>query len=116
MKSILITGASGFVGRNLAVALGRRKDVVLRTFDVQDTPADLEAALAVADVVYHLAGVNRPETEVEFEQGNPGITREIVAILERTGRKPLIVVPSSIQADLDNLLRSQQESRRGGPA
>lgn len=102
MKNVLITGAAGFVGRNLSVALGRRNDVAFRSLDVQDTPADLEAALAEADVVYHLAGVNRPETEVEFEQGNAGLTRGIITILERTGRKPLIVVPSSIQADLDN--------------
>lgn len=100
--NIFMTGASGFIGRNLSVALGRREDVALRTFDLQDTPASLEAGLAEADVVYHLAGVNRPETEIEFEQGNAGLTREIVTILERTGRKPLIVVPSSIQAELDN--------------
>lgn len=102
MKQVLITGASGFVGRNLCVALGRRRDVAVRAFDVQDAPADLEAGLAAADVVYHLAGVNRPETEAEFEPGNAGLTREIVAILGRRGRTPPIVVPSSIQAELDN--------------
>jgi UDP-2-acetamido-2,6-beta-L-arabino-hexul-4-ose reductase len=102
VKNVLITGAAGFVGRNLSVALGRRRDVVLWTYDELDAPADLEAGLAVADVVYHLAGVNRPETEVEFERGNVGLTREIVTILARTGRKPQIVVPSSIQAELDN--------------
>jgi len=65
VKNILVTGASGFVGRNLSVALGRRTDVVVRSFDVLDAPAALEAGLAVADVVYHLAGVNRPETDAD---------------------------------------------------
>lgn len=102
MKNVLITGASGFVGKNLSVALGRRKDVVMRTFDVQDPSAALEAGLAEADLVYHLAGVNRPETEIEFERGNAGLTRRIVRFLERTARKPVIVVPSSTQAELDN--------------
>ncbi|MGW8159240.1 MAG: NAD-dependent epimerase/dehydratase family protein [Desulfoprunum sp.] len=62
----------------------------------------LAAALHQADVVYHLAGVNRPQTEEEFALGNSELTRRIVGCLEDLGRSPKIVIPSSIQAELDN--------------
>jgi UDP-2-acetamido-2,6-beta-L-arabino-hexul-4-ose reductase len=62
---VLVSGAAGFVGRNPCVELARRSDVDLLRFDL-DTPArGLDEGLALADVVFHLAGVNRPE------QGEP---------------------------------------------
>jgi UDP-2-acetamido-2,6-beta-L-arabino-hexul-4-ose reductase len=102
LKDVLVTGAAGFLGRNLLVGLGRRKDVAVRTFDVEDARGALVDDLLSADVVYHLAGVNRPEREVEFELGNSGLTRDIVAALERFGHRPVIVMPSSTQAEFDN--------------
>ncbi len=102
MKHVLVTGASGFVGRNLVVALQRREDVALTPFDVDDEPGILAAALEQADIIYHLAGVNRPKTEEEFEAGNAGSTRAIVDVLEAKGRSPMVVLSSSIQAERDN--------------
>lgn len=102
MKNVLVTGAAGFIGRNLVTALRRREDVVLTTVTSGDGWPVLAAALRQADVVYHLAGVNRPQTEEEFALGNCELTRRIVGCLEDLGRSPKIVIPSSIQAELDS--------------
>jgi UDP-2-acetamido-2,6-beta-L-arabino-hexul-4-ose reductase len=100
--NILVTGAKGFIGRNLVMALGRTKQRVIWEYDF-DSPADvLEKGLDSAEVVFHLAGVNRPEAEAEFQKGNVQFTRQICSVLRRNGRKPLIVFSSSVQAALDN--------------
>src|SRR5512133_1924322 len=99
---VVVTGARGFVGRNLCVALGRREDLDLAKFDASDDRRSLEAALVKADVLFHLAGVNRPERVEEYVSGNEGFTRDLLNVLEGAGRKPKIVFSSSIQAALDN--------------
>jgi len=99
---LLVTGANGFVGRNLCVALRRREGICLRGYDLEDTPEKLAAALRTADIVFHLAGVNRPQTVEEFQRGNAGFTAEICDQLEEFGRAPKIVLSSSVQAGLDN--------------
>jgi UDP-2-acetamido-2,6-beta-L-arabino-hexul-4-ose reductase len=81
MKTVLITGAAGFVGRNLVAALKRRDDVRLVLFDVNTEPGVLDAGLAEADLIYHLAGVNRPKDESEFVTGNTGLTEQMLARL-----------------------------------
>lgn len=99
---VLVTGANGFVGRNLCVELARRSDVDLIRFDV-DTPArSLDEGLAQAEIVFHLAGVNRPDSVDEFHKGNAELTRKICAKLIALGGKPKLVLTSSIQAELDN--------------
>ena len=102
MTTVLVTGAAGFIGRNLVQALGRRQGIKVYTYDLGNTAAELGHALAEADVVYHLAGVNRPPAPEEYEASNAGLTREICARLERLGRAPTVVLSSSIQAELDN--------------
>ena len=102
MKNVLVTGAAGFIGRNLVTALRRREDVSLATITSADGWPALAVALEQADVVYHLAGVNRPQSEDEFATGNAELTRRIVDHLEELGRTAKIVIPSSIQAELDN--------------
>jgi len=101
-KTILITGASGFMGRNLVENLRLAGEEALLLYDVQDTPETLKAYAQKADFVYHLAGVNRPKEQVEFETGNAGFTRTLLDLLEDTGRKTPVVLSSSIQAALDN--------------
>lgn len=99
---VLVTGSGGFVGRNLVTALRRREDIDLITFDIQDSPSLLDEALLKVDVIYHLAGVNRPEKEEEFALGNSGLTSDIVQYLKKHGKTPKIILTSSIQAELDN--------------
>jgi UDP-2-acetamido-2,6-beta-L-arabino-hexul-4-ose reductase len=62
----------------------------------------LKKFVAEADVIFHLAGVNRPEKTEDFETGNAGFTQTLVHLLEQNGRKPHVIVSSSIQATLDN--------------
>lgn len=100
--NILVTGAKGFVGRNLKAVLRRREDVALYEYDPEMAKELLEAGLRRAEVVFHLAGVNRPEREEEFFTGNTGSTEKICRRLRELGRRPKIVLSSSIQAELDN--------------
>ncbi len=100
--NLLITGANGFIGKNLVAWLAQQPDVTLFQFDVQNTRAELDAWLAQADFIFHLAGVNRPQTEAEFTIGNVDLTAQICARLMELGRAVPLVLSSSIQAELDN--------------
>lgn len=102
MKNVLITGSEGFVGKNLRVALQRRDDVRILTYDIGIDPAELPKLLQQADIVFHLAGVNRPKNEDEFKTGNKGLTEQVVAILQEVGKKTPLIISSSTQAALDN--------------
>ena len=102
MKKVLVTGSKGFVGRNLCSVLRRREDIELYEFDLNNKPAELDAALQQVDFVIHLAGVNRPDDPKEFETGNAGSLKEICLKLQEFGRAPKIVLSSSIQAELEN--------------
>lgn len=102
MKTALVTGSEGFVGRNLTVALKRRADLRVFGVDAGASDADWNRGLEEADVVFHLAGVNRPQREEEFAQVNAGVTHRLLDELTHRGRKPLIVLASSSQAACDN--------------
>ena len=102
MKTVLITGAAGFVGKNLVAALKRQGDVRLILFDVNTDPAVLDAGLAEADLIYHLAGVNRPKDVSEFVTGNTRLTERMLARLVELGRRPTFVLSSSAQVESDN--------------
>lgn len=99
---ILVTGANGFVAKNLLVHLSERDDIDFVQFTRQDNPLDLELLVADVDFVFHLAGVNRPEHDDEFTQGNVDLTRDLCQALEKTGRKIPVLYSSSIQAVLEN--------------
>lgn len=101
--NILVTGASGFIGRNLIQRLNRMDDIVVYPFDV-DTPAEKLSEYAKdCDVVFHLAGINRPDNDEEFMTGNCGFAKTVLDALNGVGnKKAKIVVSSSIQAEHDN--------------
>ena len=102
LTRVLVTGAAGFVGRNLTTTLGRTDGIETLGYDLGTDPAAIEEGLATAEVIFHLAGVNRPQDPIEFDTGNAGFTEEIIARLESLGRAPKIVLSSSIQAERDN--------------
>jgi len=102
VKTILVTGSEGFVGRNLVAHLQPDENVRLLRFDTHNTEQELATYLEQADFVFHLAGVNRPEHESEFKTGNADLTGRIVEILQTVGKKTPIVLSSSTQATLDN--------------
>ena len=97
---VLVTGAKGFVGRNLCLALSRMEDVEVLRYDLDNTPEELSEWAGTCDFVFHLAGVNRPKDPAEFATGNTGFTEELLALLER--RPVPVLLSSSIQAALDN--------------
>ena len=110
--NILITGAKGFVGQNLVANLKNIKDGKDRTrelkiesifeYDIDSTLEELDSYCKKADFVVNLAGVNRPQNEEEFMQGNFGFVSVMLDCLKKYGNKSPILGSSSIQAALDN--------------
>lgn len=98
----LITGAKGFIGRNLVAHLQGEEDVQLLQYDLDNSEKELNTWLRECDGVFHLAGVNRPKEESEFEAGNASFTGEICNKLQKLGKHPPIIMTSSIQAERDN--------------
>ncbi|MBQ4052512.1 MAG: capsular polysaccharide biosynthesis protein CapF [Clostridia bacterium] len=109
---ILITGAAGFVGKNLTAALQNIQDGKDRTrpaltvdrlylYDI-DTPKEvLEEACQKADFVFHMAGVNRPKDPKEFMEGNFGFSSTLLETLKKYNNTCPVVLSSSIQATLE---------------
>ncbi len=106
---ILVTGAKGFVGRNLCATLHTLADGRNRTrpqlaieqvyeYDLDSPPALLAEACREADFVFHLAGVNRPKQNEEFMQGNLGFTADLLGGLKNSGNRCPVMLSSSIQA------------------
>lgn len=102
MKTVLITGAAGFIGRNLTACLSGMEDIEVLGFDVEDSLQELENALKRADFVFHLAGVNRPKAQEDYTIGNRDFTAWILDVLKSEKRSAAVLIASSIQAELDN--------------
>ncbi|WP_342421227.1 NAD-dependent epimerase/dehydratase family protein [Paenibacillus sp. FSL E2-0178] len=102
MKTVLVTGAYGFIGRNLVASLNRREDIEVMKIDSKHSLQELEEYALKADFIYHLAGINRPENSEEFMIGNLGYTQHLINILNANRKKTPILLSSSIQAELDN--------------
>lgn len=109
---ILVTGAKGFVGRNLVESLKSIRDGKDNTkvlvideifeYDLDSKEEELVYYTKECDIVVHLAGVNRPENLSEFYEGNKGFTETLCNYLKVNGNKAPIIVSSSIQVGLDN--------------
>ncbi len=99
---ILITGSKGFIGKNLAVQLRNKGYEDLLLYDLDSDKADLDGYLERCDFIFHTAGVNRPQTEDEFQQGNKGFTEEILSKLAHYANPCPILACSSIQAENDS--------------
>ena len=99
---ILVTGAKGFVGKNLIAQLKNLGYTDIYECDVDTTAEELDNYTNDCEFVFHLAGVNRPKEEKEFVEGNVGFTSVLLEKLKLHGNKCTIVISSSIQAALDN--------------
>ena len=103
---ILITGANGFVGKNLQLHLAERKDVTVICFTRSHNVAQLPQLLQGVNFVFHLAGVNRPQDPLEFTTGNADLTQALCGavrdVVTVTGKSVPIICSSSIQAGCDN--------------
>ncbi|MEC2054492.1 capsular polysaccharide biosynthesis protein CapF [Peribacillus psychrosaccharolyticus] len=99
---ILVTGANGFVGKNLIAELKNKGYDEIFKFSRGNDPSLLETYIKECEFVFHLAGVNRPEEENEFMEGNYGFTSELLDLLKKHNNNSPILFPSSIQAEKDN--------------
>ena len=99
---ILITGSEGFVGKNLVTELKNRNYHDLYLFDKDNTMSELEEWTKNAEFIFHLAGVNRPENEEEFMEGNADLTSQLTKFLVENKNRAPIMISSSIQAEKDN--------------
>lgn len=108
---VLVTGAKGFVGKNLVCALNNLKDGKDRTrpnikidevyeYDIDSNISELDEYCKNADFVFNLAGVNRPKDPEEFKKGNFGFASNLLETLKKYGNKCPVMISSSIQATL----------------
>lgn len=120
---ILVTGARGFVGRNLVSQLhniqsGKARNygisgenLIVFEYDIDSDPAELDVYCKQADFVFNLAGVNRPNDPAEFMEGNLGFASMLLNTLKKYKNTCPVMISSSIQAALDN---PYGESKRAG--
>jgi len=120
--NILVTGAKGFIGKNLIAQLhniqtgkaqynGLSSDIQVFEYDIDSDPAELEVYCKQADIVFNLAGVNRPKDQSEFMIGNFGFASTLLNMLKKHGNNCPVMISSSSQAELNN---PYGESKRAG--
>lgn len=120
--NILVTGAKGFIGKNLIATLhniadgkdrsfGLNSDITIFEYDIDTDPMLLDGYCKNADFVFHLAGVNRPQNPEEFMEGNFGFTSTLLELLKKHENNCPIMISSSIQAALSN---PYGESKKAG--
>ena len=103
--NVLVTGAKGFVGKNLIpmlYSMSEEKALTIFEYGRETDKELLELYCKNADFVFHLAGVNRPENEEAFMRENVGFTKELLFFLQKYNNTCPIVFASSIQAKMDN--------------
>lgn len=99
---IVVTGAKGFIGKNLCIMLREHGHQDIVEVDRETSREALAQFLSEADFVYHLAGINRPKNDAEFQLGNADLTSFIAEKLGQFNKKVPLVVSSSTQAERDN--------------
>jgi UDP-2-acetamido-2,6-beta-L-arabino-hexul-4-ose reductase len=106
MMRVLITGANGFLGKNLCLWLRELHDIEVVHFTRANDPTELSALVMSVDFIFHLAGINRPQDPGEFFTGNADLTdllvKSVFAVATHSGKKIPIVFASSTQAEQDN--------------
>lgn len=100
--NILITGANGFVGKNLVATLEQDNRYTLFKVTRETSATELADYASKADFVYHLAGVNRPQDNAEFKEGNVDFTNDLLTALTKANNTAPILLTSSIQAENDS--------------
>lgn len=118
---ILVTGAKGFVGKNLCAQLKNIRDGKARNYgitvsevfeyDLDSTPEQLDAWCASADFVFNLAGVNRPQNQEEFMAGNFGFASTLLDTLRKHGNACPVMLSSSQQASLTGRFGNSEYGR-----
>ena len=108
---VLITGANGFIGKNLIAELRYHKNTELYEYDQDTPPKLLDQYCQDCDFVYNLAGINRPEHTEEFMAGNCGFVSRLLASLKACGNPCPVMLSSSVQAELPN---PYGQSKRAG--
>ena len=121
MMKILVTGAKGFVGKNLCAHLKNIRDGKVRNhavkvsevyeYDLDSTPEELDQWCASADFVFNLAGVNRPQNQEEFMQGNFGFASTLLDTLRAYGNNCPVMLSSSQQASLTGRFGNSEYGR-----
>lgn len=125
--NILITGAKGFVGRNLTASLESIRDgkdrvhriegleepseLIIYTYDIDSTPEELDTYCKEADFVFNLAGVNRPKNQEDFMKGNFGFASTLLDTLKKHGNRAPVMLSSSIQASLTGRFAGSEYGR-----
>ena len=118
---ILVTGAKGFVGKNLCAQLKNIRDGKARNYglsidevfeyDLDSTPEELDRWCAEADFVFNLAGVNRPKDTAEFMAGNFGFASTLLDTLRKHGNRCPVMLSSSQQASLTGRFGNSEYGR-----
>jgi UDP-2-acetamido-2,6-beta-L-arabino-hexul-4-ose reductase len=94
---VLITGANGFIAKNLRVTLYKMPQIEVLLYDKNDSIEQLENFIKEADFIFHLAGVNRPKNKEEFYEGNGNFTKILVNLIKKQNKKIPILLSSSTQ-------------------
>lgn len=102
MKTILITGSTGFIGKNLLAELAKQGDYGVVIYTRTTSDEELKDFLIKADFIIHLAGVSRPQDPKEFYEGNSDLTEKITTLLLEHNLKTPIFYTSSVHAIMDN--------------
>lgn len=97
---VLVTGSNGFIGKNLISHLQEIENIEIVSFDIEDDFNKISENISSIDFIFHLAGINRPQSAKEFYEGNSDLTKKIVDLIK--DKNIPLLMSSSIQAIKDN--------------